>query len=144
MRIDGVWFVCEDAGVRPVIRAVALAADRAWQPINFLIDTGADNTIFTAADREALRLIPRRTNQRLAGIGGAAQAEVIEVELRLRQSDSIPVTFRGQFLAATDPESLNMSVLGRDILDFFAAIIDRPRDVVCLLSQRHEYEIIER
>jgi hypothetical protein len=34
-----------------------------------------------------------------------------------------------------------MSVLGRDITDLFAVIVDRVHDVVCLLGQRHRYSI---
>ncbi len=34
-----------------------------------------------------------------------------------------------------------MSVLGRDITDLFAAIVDRPGNVVCLLGQNHRYKI---
>ena len=37
----------------------------------------------------------------------------------------------------------DLSVLGRDITDLFAVIIDRPGNVVCLLSQRHRYTIIQ-
>jgi len=44
----------------------------------------------------------------------------------------------------TDPASLDMSVLGRDILNLFAVIVDRPQDVVCLLTQDHVYEIRPR
>ena len=38
------------------------------------------------------------------------------------------------FAAFTQTESLDMRVLGRDILNLFALIVDRPRDVVCLLG----------
>ena len=37
-----------------------------------------------------------------------------------------------------------MSVLGRDILNLFAVIIDRQRDTVCLLGQQHFYTIGKR
>ena len=36
-----------------------------------------------------------------------------------------------------------MSVLGRDITNLLAVIIDRPHDVICLLGQRHRYMITE-
>jgi len=35
----------------------------------------------------------------------------------------------------------SMSVLGRDILNLFACIIDRPGDVVCLLTGEHRYRV---
>jgi hypothetical protein len=34
-----------------------------------------------------------------------------------------------------------MSVLGRDILDMFALIIDRRADVIALIGDRHDYTI---
>jgi hypothetical protein len=34
-----------------------------------------------------------------------------------------------------------MSVLGRDISNLFALIVDRPRDLVCLLGSGHHYSI---
>jgi hypothetical protein len=37
-----------------------------------------------------------------------------------------------------------MSVLGRDITNLFAVIVDRPRDFVGLLGQRHQYVIHEQ
>jgi hypothetical protein len=49
--------------------------------------------------------------------------------------------FRGSFAAFTALESLDMSVLGRDITNLFAVIVDRPRNLVCLLGQRHRYTI---
>jgi hypothetical protein len=36
-----------------------------------------------------------------------------------------------------------MSVLGRDIINLFALIVDRPQDIVCLLGQRHRYRIVQ-
>jgi hypothetical protein len=52
-----------------------------------------------------------------------------------------PVTFRSQFAAATEAEVLDMNVLGRDITGLFAAIIDRPANLVYLIGQRHRYTI---
>ena len=39
------------------------------------------------------------------------------------------------FYVLTDPSALDMSVLGRDLLNLFALIVDRPGDRVCLLGQ---------
>ena len=144
MRIDGLWFECEDGVRRPIVRAEALASDGNWQPANFLVDPGADNTVFSADICAALGHLPQRTDARLFGIGGAANAALVEVEFRLRQADQTPVTFRGQFLAAVDSSTLDTSILGRDILNLFAVIIDRPQEVVCLLSQRHRYVVVEQ
>lgn len=60
MRIDGVWFLCDDDTVRPIVRADALTAAGRWQPLDFLVDTGADSTVFCADVREALALPPQQ------------------------------------------------------------------------------------
>jgi hypothetical protein len=51
------------------------------------------------------------------------------------------VVFRGLYVAVTELEALDISVLGRDITNLFAVIVDRLHDVVCLLGQRHRYRI---
>jgi hypothetical protein len=38
-------------------------------------------------------------------------------------------------------EALDMGVLGRDITNLFGLIVDRPRDLVCLLGTGHQYQI---
>lgn len=51
------------------------------------------------------------------------------------------MTLRRHYAAVTEPEALDMSVLGRDITEFFAVIVDHPGQVVCLVGQRHQYRI---
>jgi len=38
-------------------------------------------------------------------------------------------------------EALDISVLGRDITESFAVIVDQPGEVVSLLAQRHWYSM---
>jgi hypothetical protein len=38
-------------------------------------------------------------------------------------------------------DALEMSVLGRDVLDMFALIVDRRADVVAIIGQDHTYMI---
>src|SRR5688572_15020180 len=47
MRIDGVWHLCDDGIVRPVIRGEILACDGSWVKAPFLVDSGADRTVFS-------------------------------------------------------------------------------------------------
>jgi len=51
------------------------------------------------------------------------------------------VKLRGRFAACVDPQLLDMSVLGRDVLDLFAVIVDRPGDTIALVGQQHRYSI---
>jgi hypothetical protein len=143
MLISGRWLLCDDGVVRPIIQANALAADGSWEEVDFLVDVGADRTVFSAPILATLGVAPMPTSKQLGGVGGAAPTVAIDTQLRLRREDGSGVLFRGTFAAFTLPESLDMSVLGRDITNLFAAIIDRPGDVVCLLGQRHRYAISE-
>jgi len=127
--------------VRPVIRGEILAGDGTWQRAEFLVDTGADRTVFSAAVLAALRLQPVVTQARLGGVGGVADSVVVETQVRLTREEAGKVVFRGQYAAVTELEALDMSVLGRDITGLFAVIVDGPGSVVCLLRQQHQYTI---
>ena len=134
---------CDDGIVRPVIQATALAGSGSWLPVDFLVDVGADRTVFAAPTLANLELPVMPAHQQLGGVGGAVPTVGIDSQIRLLCEDGRVVLFRGSFAAFTQPESLDMSVLGRDITNYFAVIIDRPGDVVCLLGQRHRYSISE-
>lgn len=54
MIFRGLWLVCDDSTVRPVIRGEVLAANGDWVKVLFLLDTGADRTVFSANVWEAL------------------------------------------------------------------------------------------
>ena len=141
MRIDGQWLVCDDGVVRPVISGDIRTADGSWEKSEFLVDTGAARTVFSAATLARLALQPLAMPEGLSGVGGMAAAVIVETQIHLTREDAGNVVFRGQYAAVTELEALDISVLGRDITDVFAVIVDRLRDVVCLLGQRHHYTI---
>ncbi len=141
MRIDGSWYACDDGTLRPVIRGKVQAADGSFFPSEFLVDSGADRTVLAAATLQALGLSPGEARGRLEGVGGRVDSVVVETCIVFREDQGGDVFFRGQFPAFTDVSALDMSVLGRDILNLFALIVDRPGAVVCLLGQRHTYTV---
>jgi predicted aspartyl protease len=141
MRIDGQWLVCDDGVVRPVISGDIRTADGSWEQCEFLVDTGADCTVFSAATLAKLGLQPLAMPEGLSGMGGMAAAVIVETEIHLLREDAGHVVFRGQYAAVTELEALDISVLGRDITGLFAVIVDWPHDVVCLVAQRHRYTI---
>ena len=143
MRIDGEWFACDDGILRPVIRGEILAANGFWEPTPFLVDTGADLTVFSAAILEVLGFPPTPTQRNLGGVGGIAESVAVSTRIRFERDGGGRVVFRGEYAAFTQFETLDMSVLGRDILELFAVIVDRQRDVVSLLGQSHTYSIEE-
>jgi len=144
MRIDGVWHLCDDGIVRPVIRGEILAADGSWVNAPFLVDSGADRTVFSADIMEPLHLHSIDSPDRLSGVGGVADSVVVETQIRFTQDQTGKAVFKGQFAGFNNVETLDMSVLGRDILNLFALIVDRQGDTICLLGQQDYYIIAKR
>lgn len=122
-------------------------AERFWQATGcgylaeFLVDTGADCTVISALTWVALRLPPAVAQARLGGVGGVADSIVVETQIRFSRETGSKVLFRGHYAAFSRVESLDMCVLGRDVTDLLAVVVARPRDVVCLLGQRHQFTI---
>jgi hypothetical protein len=110
----------------------------------FLVDTGADCTVLSAATLANLDLAPLPGAERIGGLGGTVASIAVETELHFRLAGTGRVTFQGQYRATTDIRALDLSVLGRDITGLFSVIVDQPGNVVCLLSQRHYYRVEER
>jgi len=141
MRIDGFWLVCDDGVVRPVIDGTADQSDGSRLPVRFLIDSGADRSVFSAEVYGKLGLAPIESESQIGGIGGPVDSVLVQAGLRFLDTDGNAIRFEGQIPVILDAESLDMSILGRDILNLFAVIIDRPGDVVCLLARGHGYGI---
>jgi len=113
------------------------AADEGWRRVLFLVDTGADQTVLSAdvlAD-PALAAMPAAVA--VEGAGGQVNTAALDTQLRLTCDAGMHVVFKGQFAASVDHHSLDMSVLGRDITNHFALLVDRAQEVVCLVGQRH-------
>jgi hypothetical protein len=144
MLLNGLWLLCPDETVRPVMRGEILAADGSWVIAPFLVDPGADRTVFSLDVLEALSLQAMVPSAQLVGLGGAASSVIVQTQLRLTREEGSKVVFRGQYAAVREQKALDMSLLGRDITNLFALIVDRPRDVVSLLGQRHTYTIEQR
>jgi len=141
MQFTGEWLFCDDDVRRPVIRGEVLAGDGTWVAAEFLVDTGADRTVFSAGLLALLGFSPVATGERLSGLGGVTEFVTVETHIQLIRESGAPVMFRGQYAAATGAEALDMSVLGRDITGLFAVIVDQPGDAVFLVGQRHRYRV---
>jgi hypothetical protein len=100
MRIDGRWLLCDDAVVRPVIPGEILAGNGSWEWTEFLVDTGADRTVFSAATLAKLGLQPLTTHDAVSGLGGVAESVVVETQIRLTRETASTVLFRGQYAAS--------------------------------------------
>lgn len=141
MLFSGEWYFCDDEVIRPVIRGEILAGDGSWRAAEFLVDTGADRTVFSANTLATLDMESRKTEDGIGGVGGIVESVIVSTVLRLTREDGKSVIFRGEYSACMDQEALDMSVLGRDVLGKFAVIVDQPRGHVWLLGGRHTYTI---
>lgn len=142
MQIKGEWVLCDDGISRPVIIGDVLSADGSWRTAEFLVDTGADRSILSANVFESLNLPARRPDEPIAGVGGLVESVVASTQIRLTCDDEAKVLFHGQYAACLEYEALDMSVLGRDIMQYFSVIVDQPHNVICLLRDRRAYNII--
>jgi predicted aspartyl protease len=141
MLISGTWHMCDDGIIRPVMLAEIQAGDGSWVKAPLLVDTGADRTVFSADILLALRLQPAVAEARLGGMGGVVSTIIVETRIRLTRENNGKIMLRGQYAAVTDTDTLDMSVLGRDVTDLFAVTVDWQQRLVCLLGQRHQYTI---
>lgn len=137
MLIEGLWRICDEGGIRPVVEGAALTGDGTWVPVTFLVDPAADRSVFCGEILGSLGLPWLSSPTHLEGVGGRAESVLVDTQIRMRRDAGAHVVFKGQFAAFTDPAALDMSVLGRDITNLFALIIDRPQDQVCLLGKGH-------
>ena len=109
MRIDGEWYVGDDGIARPVIRGEVLAADNSWVRAPFLLDTGADRTVFGAVILRLLGLSGEASPERIGGLGGLVPSVSIATKIRLTRDGGKMVLFRGEFAAVTEEASTTRS-----------------------------------
>ena len=143
MLIIGEWQVGDDGVTRPIVRAHVFGADGRLITDDFLIDSGADRTVFSATLIARLQL-PARNSQpglALSGIGGESTFVVMTTVMEFLRDDDGPIRVRGEFAGFTDPTATDLSILGRDVLDHFDVLISRRRNEILLLAPRHRYRI---
>ncbi|MGH2587027.1 MAG: retropepsin-like aspartic protease [Dehalococcoidia bacterium] len=143
MRIVGEWFECDDGITRPVVRVHVLGVTGSAQSDRFLIDSGADRTSFSAAFLHELQLPVRDPPPGLAleGIGGTTSFALVRSTIEFVRDDGGAARVRGEFAAFTDPEAVDLSILGRDVLDNFDLNLSRRRNEVLLLASNHHYQV---
>jgi hypothetical protein len=144
MRIVGEWFLCTDGETRPVVKAHVADASGGEVEERFLVDTGADRTVFTTGLLASLGLpfSAPPAGIALLGLGSQPGFVVVRTVLTLFADDGSPARFRGDFAAFIDPAAADMSILlGRNILDHFDLIVSRRRNEILLLAMNHQYRI---
>jgi len=143
MHINGKWMLCDDGVIRPVAPAIVHVADGRWVKVAFLLDAGADRTVFSSAFLDLLQPLEVVESEpmRLAGIGGQAASITVDTTIACIKDDGRPMTVRGTFRVFAESESADIPVLGRDVTNNFSVIYDYPNQTVALLAPPHSYEI---
>ena len=78
MQITGEWFECDDGIIRPVIHGKILAANNSWEKADFLVDIGADRTVFNSFALSLLNKAEQEIKGQSGGIGGKADAVLVQ------------------------------------------------------------------
>lgn len=143
MRINGEWLLCEDGVSRPIAPGLVRLSDEQWIKVIFLLDAGADRTVFSPDFLDLLRPLETTGSDQihLSGVGGEAHSITIETAIGFVRDDGRLVTVRGTFGVFTEAESADIPVLGRDVTNNFSVIYDYPNRIVALLAPPHHYEI---
>lgn len=143
MVIVGEWQECDDGEHRAIVRLGVEATDGQLVRARFLVDTGADRSVLDAATLKDLRLPHQAPPPGLSfeGIGGKARFVVVATVLHLARDDGGVAKIKGEFGAFTDPSAIDLSILGRDVLNHFDVIVSRRRNQVMLLGPGHQYSV---
>jgi Aspartyl protease len=143
MRIVGEWRYCDDGATRPVIHVKVQDVDGVNHSGRFLVDSGADRTVFSAYLLNELGFPTTPTTQDfvLEGIGGGSDFVVMRTVVELTDDRGGPARIRGEFAAFTDSSTTDLSILGRDVLNCFDLILSYPSKEVLLLAKNHYYRV---
>jgi len=143
MVTGGEWVRDDDNVVRPYLWAHTIQPDGQAVREGFLVDSGADCSQFSYrfVARLGIDLTSVQTRHAVVGVGGQSQVILIDKRLVFETTDGGTITVNGPFFGSTEPDELDVSILGRDVLGNFDVIISRRRNEVLLLVGNHAYAI---
>jgi len=134
MLIAGKWQVGDDGVLRPLVRAAVSGIDGRLVADDFLIDSGADRTVLSAALLARLSLPTRSapSGSTLSGIGGGCAFVLVTSAVEFIREDGGAVRVRGEFAGFTDPTATDVSILGRDVLNRLDILFRGPQQEVVI------------
>ena len=144
MRVEGRWHIFKDGVLRPVVEAVVQTPMGGWHEVRLLLDAGADRTVFDARFLSLLSplAVTESETKELRGVGGKTECLFIQTRLAFARDDGKRVSVQGTFGVFTDPDSSDVSVLGRDVTNNFDVIYSYPQRQVIMLSAPHRYQVL--
>lgn len=125
------------------MKGMVRLADGQWVEVTFLLDAGADRTVFSAWFLHLLTPLAVSESEQghLAGVGGPVSSITIETAIGFTRDDGCPVSVRGASHLFVESESSDMAVLGRDVTNNFGIIYDYRNQSIALLAPPHYYDV---
>lgn len=141
MLLSGSWLLFPGLGLVPVVRLDVAQRDGTWQFVPFLIDSGAETTVVTPLVFRTMQFLSQPTQAHVAGVAGAVPALNVETRLRVRVGEEERFVFQIAVRMIQSEDAVDVCLLGRDVLNHFSLIIDRPQESVLLLRGPHRYRV---
>ena len=137
-------YVSIDGIYRPFVKASVLSPSGVWIDVPFLVDSGADATFLDHSCIAYLEIdvssLPIKDNA--GGVAGTLSYYEFPAQLRLEGEANEAKIFSGNIGILTVPGAPDTPILGRDVLDHFAAIFDRRRDWIMLIAEPDSYQVV--
>jgi len=128
----------------PFVEASIRVADGKWVKVFFLIDLGADGTYLPSEylKKLGLQLDEAKSEDNVTGVGGQKVKYVpFMTQLRFR-SNIVRRTFDIEIGVFTQEESLDIPVLGRDVMNFFTLLCDLKANLVWLIDEADRINLL--
>ncbi|HET6883557.1 MAG TPA: aspartyl protease family protein [Pirellulales bacterium] len=143
MRIDGYWLTCDDGISRPVVDGHVVGLNDVAFYERFLVDIGADRTVFSAHLARKLGLPTEATSEsKVVGVGGEAAFVLVKTVIQVLSDKGTTVRLKGEFAAFQDETAIDLCVMGRDLLNHFDCIVSHRNAEVVLLAPNHRYVVV--
>jgi len=143
MIVDGHYVSIGDI-YRPFVIVSLLSPSGVWIDVPFLVDSGADATFLDHSCIAYLGIdvssLPVKDDA--GGVAGTLSYYEFPTQLRLEGEANETKIFSGNIGILTVPETSDTPILGRDVLDHFAAIFDRLRDRIILIAEPDGYQVV--
>src|SRR5437016_7622491 len=106
MRVNGAWLPGDDGVIRPIVPGLVRLPNGRWLEVSFLLDAGADRTVFSADFFSLLQPLEAISAEPLllSGVGGKTDSITIATVIAFSRDDGELVRVRGSFGLFTDAE----------------------------------------
>ena len=129
----------------PFVKASIRTADEKWIDVSFLIDLGADGTYLPSeyAKKLGIQLDKAKTEDDVTGVGGRRVKYIPFITQLKFESNGDWRIFDLSIGVFTQEESLDIPVLGRDVMNFFTLLCDVKANLVWLIDETDRIKLLQ-